>query len=183
MELKGEAKLLRIFLGESDKAKHTPLYDVIVREAKDMGLAGATVWRGIEGFGATSRIRTSRILDLSTDLPIIVEIVDLEEKIDRFLPKLHDLFESVGCGGLITIEKVQIIKVYPRKRIRLPTRSCDNLRQGRAYPGRKEILPAVRCKKCLRLAFDQLETPQAALMLPGPSRMKLPFPPLILQGS
>jgi uncharacterized protein len=110
MELKGEAKLLRIFLGESDKVKHAPLYDVIVREARDMGLAGTTVWRGIEGFGATSRIRTSRILDLSTDLPIIVEIVDLEERIDRFLPKLHDLFESTGCGGLITIEKVQIIK-------------------------------------------------------------------------
>jgi uncharacterized protein len=115
MELKGEAKLLRIFLGESDKAKHTPLYDVIVREARDMGLAGTTVWRGIEGYGATSRIRTSRILDLSTDLPIIVEIVDLEEKIDRFLPKLHDLFESVGCGGLITLEKVQIIKYTHEK--------------------------------------------------------------------
>jgi uncharacterized protein len=110
MELKGEAKLLRIFLGESDKSKHAPLYDVIVRNAKDAELAGATVWRGIEGFGAASRIRTSRILDLSTDLPIIVEIVDLEEKIDRFLPTLHDLFESTGCGGLVTIEKVQIIK-------------------------------------------------------------------------
>ncbi len=92
------------------QAKHAPLYEVIVKEAKNAGLAGATVWRGIEGFGAASRIRTSRILDLSTDLPIIVEIVDVEDKIDRFLPKLHDLFESVGCGGLITLEKVQIIK-------------------------------------------------------------------------
>jgi len=115
MELKGEAKLLRIFLGESDKVRHTPLYESIVRYAKDAGLAGATVWRGIEGFGATSRIRTSRILDLSTDLPVIVEIVDHEGRIDQFLPKLHDLFESVGCGGLITIEKVQIIKYSPAK--------------------------------------------------------------------
>ena len=110
MELRGEAKLLRMFLGESDKARHAPLYEVIVREAKNAGLAGATVWRGIEGFGATSRIRTSRILDLSTDLPVVIEIVDLEEKIDGFLPTLHELFESSGCGGLITLEKVQIIK-------------------------------------------------------------------------
>jgi uncharacterized protein len=115
MELKGEAKLLRIFLGESDKAAHSPLYDVIVKQAKEAGLAGATVWRGIEGFGATSRIRTTRILDLSTDLPIIVEIVDYEERIDAFLPYLHDLFETLGCGGLMTLEKVQIIKYTSSK--------------------------------------------------------------------
>jgi len=110
MELKGEAKLLRIFLGEADKIKHTSLYEVIIREARGAGLAGATVWRGIMGYGPTSRIRSARILDLSTDLPVIVEIVDQEEKIDRFLPTVHDLFEEAQCGGLITIEKVQIIK-------------------------------------------------------------------------
>jgi PII-like signaling protein len=110
MELKGEAKLLRIFLGEADKVGHTALHEVIVREARAAGLAGATVWRGTLGFGRTSRIRTTRILDLSTDLPMIVEIVDLEERIDRFLPTLHDLFESSQCGGLVTLEKVQIIK-------------------------------------------------------------------------
>jgi uncharacterized protein len=115
MELKGEAKLLRVFLGETDRVQHGPLYDVIVRDAKSAGLAGATVWRGIEGFGATSRIRTARILDLSGDLPVIVEIVDREDKIDSFLPHLHDLFESSGCGGLVTIEKVQIIKYTPGK--------------------------------------------------------------------
>ena len=75
-----------------------------------MELAGATVWRGVMGFGPTSRIRTTRVLDLSTDLPIIVEIVDEEKKIDRFLPVLHDLFESAQSGGLITLEKVQVIK-------------------------------------------------------------------------
>ena len=110
MELKGEAKLLRIFLGEADRLQHTALYDSIVREAREAGLAGATVWRGVTGFGLSSRVRTSRILDLSTDLPIIVEIVDQEEKIDRFLPRLHDMFEAAQCGGMITMEKVQIIK-------------------------------------------------------------------------
>ncbi len=110
MELNRDAKLLRIFLGEDDKVKHTALYEAIVREARRMELAGATVWRGILGFGPTSRIRTTKILDLSTDLPIIVEIVDEADKIDRFMPLLDALFESAQCGGLITIEKVQVIK-------------------------------------------------------------------------
>jgi PII-like signaling protein len=110
MELKAEAKLLRIFLGESDKVKHVALYEAVVREARKLGLAGATAWRGIMGFGPTSRIRTARVLDLSTDLPIIVEIADDEEKIDRFIPVLHDLFESAQSGGLITMENVKVIK-------------------------------------------------------------------------
>ena len=110
MELKGEAKLLRIFLGEADKVRHTALYEVIVREARAAGLAGATVWRGVLGFGPTSRIRSAKILDLSSDLPLIVEIVDQEEKIDGFLPTLNALFEASKCGGLVTIEKVQIVK-------------------------------------------------------------------------
>ncbi|OPL18771.1 MAG: hypothetical protein AVO35_13135 [Candidatus Aegiribacteria sp. MLS_C] len=110
MELGAEAKLLRIFLGEADKVRHTSLYEVIVREARKLGLAGATVWRGIMGFGGASRIRTARILDLSTDLPIIIEIVDREERIDRFLPVLHDLFEEARSGGLMTLENVKIIK-------------------------------------------------------------------------
>jgi PII-like signaling protein len=110
MELKADAKLLRIFLGEAYKVKHTALYEIIVREARRMELAGATVWRGIMGFGLTSRIRTTKILDLSTDLPIMVEIVDEEEKINRFLPVLHDLFESAQCGGLVTMENVKVIR-------------------------------------------------------------------------
>ena len=120
MELKGEAKLLRIILGEADKLKHTALYESIIREARSQGLAGATAWRGLMGFGPTSRIRTARVLDLSTDLPVIVEIVDQEEKIDRFLPKLHELFESAQCGGLITIEKVEIIKYTHGKQDKNP---------------------------------------------------------------
>ncbi len=110
MELKQNAKLLRIFLSESDKVKHSALHEVIVREARGNGLAGATATRGILSFGATSRIHTARILDLSADLPIVVEIVDEESKIDRFLPVLHELFEAARSGGLVTVENVQVIK-------------------------------------------------------------------------
>ena len=110
MEITGEAKLLRIFIGESDKIKHTALYEVIVREARAMTLAGATVWRGMLAFGPTSRIRSAKIIDLSSDLPIIIEIVDKASRIDQFLPKLHQLFEEAQCGGLITIEKVEVIR-------------------------------------------------------------------------
>lgn len=110
MELKGEAKLLRIFLGESDKLRHVPLYEAIVKEAKSRGLAGATAWKGVLSFGPTSRVRTSKFLDLSSDLPVIIEINDEEEKINSFLPRLHEMFEAAQCGGLITIEKVQVIK-------------------------------------------------------------------------
>ena len=110
MELKGEAKLLRVFIGESDKLRHIPLYEVIVREAKTAGLAGATAWKGVMGFGPTSVIRTAKILDLSGDLPLIVEINDTEDKINAFLPKLHDIFEQSQCGGLVTMEKVQVIR-------------------------------------------------------------------------
>lgn len=110
MELKGTAKLLRVFIGEADKVGHTPLYELIVREARRLGLAGATVWQGLLSYGPTSRLRTAKSLELSTDLPIIIEIVDAEEKLDQLLPILHDLFEKAGCGGLVTMEKVEIIR-------------------------------------------------------------------------
>ena len=115
MELTGEAKLLRIFLGERDKLKHKPLYEVIVTTAKQQNLAGATVYRGILSYGAASRIHTFKILELSQDLPIVVEIIDSEDKINAFLPVLHNLFEEAGSGGLVTMEKVQIIKYVPGK--------------------------------------------------------------------
>ncbi len=110
MELEGDAKLLRIFIGESDKVQHKPLYEVIVRASKAAGLAGATVWRGLMSYGASSRIRTSKILDLSADMPVIVEIADAEAKINDFLPVLDRLFEEADSGGLVTMEKVQIIR-------------------------------------------------------------------------
>jgi len=116
MKLSGDGKLLRIFLGEMDKFEHKPLYEVIVLKAREAGLAGATVIRGIEGFGAVSRIiHTAKILRLSEDLPIIIEIVDTEENIKNFLPVIDDLFEKVGCGSMITIEKAEIIRYNPGK--------------------------------------------------------------------
>lgn len=100
-----EASLLRIFIGESDKADGRPLCEVIVEEARKQGLAGATALRGFLGFGANSRIHTSKVLRLSEDLPVVVEIVDEEKKIDAFLPELDKMMGE----GLITIEKVRVI--------------------------------------------------------------------------
>jgi hypothetical protein len=110
MHISGEAKLLRIFIGESDLSHHVPVYEKIVTEARKTGLAGATVFKGIMGYGGTSRIHTSKILRLSEDLPLIIEIVDEEGKIENFLPIVEKIFEEANCGGLITIEKATIIK-------------------------------------------------------------------------
>jgi len=105
MKLPSQAELLRIFIGETDKHKGRPLYEVIVKEARKHGMAGATVLRGRLGFGANSLIHTSKILRISEDLPIVVEIVDEPEKIELFLPTLDELIKE----GLITLEKVRII--------------------------------------------------------------------------
>jgi PII-like signaling protein len=110
MSLKGESKLLRIFVGELDKYKHVPLYEAIVREAHAQKLAGATAWRGLMSFGKTSHFHTAKILDLFMDLPVVIEIIDTEEKIERFIPVLDGMFEAAKCGGLVTIEKVQTIR-------------------------------------------------------------------------
>jgi PII-like signaling protein len=110
MQIKGEAKLLRIFLGESDKIHSTTVYEKIVMEARKAELAGATVFKGIMGFGGRSRIHTSKILRLSEDMPLTIEIVDEEGKIDLFIPIIEKIFEEANCGGLITIEKANIIK-------------------------------------------------------------------------
>lgn len=117
MEIKGEAKLVRIFIGESDVLHHIPVYERIVQEAKKFQLAGATVFKGVMGFGGRSRIHTSKILRLSEDMPMIIEIVDEEEKIEKFLPILHDIFQEADCGGLITMEKAEIIKYVVHKKI------------------------------------------------------------------
>ena len=105
MKVPREGQLLRVFVGESDRWKGRPLFEAIVQEARDRGLAGATVFRGFEGFGAHSRIHTSRILRLSEDLPILIEIVDAEEKIQGFLPVLDDMVQE----GLVTVEKATVI--------------------------------------------------------------------------
>jgi PII-like signaling protein len=105
MKIPREGQLLRIFVGESDRWKGKPLFEAIVQEARQQGLAGATVFRGFEGFGARSRIHTSRILRLSEDLPILVEIVDAEDKIQAFLPVLDGMVQE----GLVTVEKATVI--------------------------------------------------------------------------
>ncbi|HSD62803.1 MAG TPA: DUF190 domain-containing protein [Ignavibacteriaceae bacterium] len=110
MEIKGNAKLIRIFVGETDLIKHIPVYERIVLEARKNHLAGATVIKGVMGFGKTSIIHTSKILRLSENMPILIEIVDEEEKIQNFLPIIHDIFEEARSGGLITMEKVEILK-------------------------------------------------------------------------
>ena len=106
MKLEGDGFLLRIYLGEQDKWHHTPLYEAIVLKAREMHLAGATVLRGPMGFGKSSRLHTAKILRLSMDLPLVIEIVDSEEKINAFLPMLDPM---IG-GGLVTLEKVKVIE-------------------------------------------------------------------------
>ena len=110
MEIRGNAKLLRIFIGENDRHGSVSLYERIVLKAKESGLAGATVFKGIMSFGGTSRIHTSKILRLSDDLPLIIEIVDEEKKIDDFIHLINQIFDEANCGGLITLEKAEIIK-------------------------------------------------------------------------
>ncbi len=105
MQVPKQAVLLRIFLGEDDRADGRPLYEAIVLKARDMHLAGATVLRGPLGFGRTSRLHTAKILRLSQDLPVVIEIVDKEERIQGFLPVLDGMVDE----GLITVEKVHII--------------------------------------------------------------------------
>ena len=99
-----EGHLLRIFLGENDRHEGLPLYEWLVREARSRGLAGATVLRGLAGFGANSRVHTAKVLRLSTDLPIVVEIVDTIERIEAFLP----VVDAVVKEGLATVEKVDV---------------------------------------------------------------------------
>ena len=104
MTLPEEGQLLRIFIGESDKHGKQPLYEWIVRKAREFGLAGATVFRGLEGFGAHSRVHTAKVLRLSSDLPIVIEIVDTPDKIGQFMPIIDDAITE----GLATLEKATI---------------------------------------------------------------------------
>jgi PII-like signaling protein len=106
MQIPHEAVLLRIFIGESDRWHHQPLFEAIVLKARELHLAGATVLRGPMGFGKSSRLHTAKILRLSMDLPLVIEMVDSEEKINEFLPVLDGM---IG-GGLVTVEKVKVIE-------------------------------------------------------------------------
>jgi uncharacterized protein len=110
MKLEGEGKLLRIFVGEADRLEHKPLYEQLVLKAREMGLAGATVLRGIQGFGAHSRMHTAKILRLSEDLPVVIEIVDGEEKVDAFAVIAGVMIEQAGVGAMITEERAHVIR-------------------------------------------------------------------------
>ena len=110
MQIPKQALLLRIFIGEDDAFNGAPLYEAIVLKARETHLAGATVLRGAMGFGASSRLHTTKILRLSEDLPLVIEIVDSEDKINEFLPVLDGMMSS----GLITLEKVQVLQYGTR---------------------------------------------------------------------
>ncbi len=105
MELPRESALLRIFIGESEKFEGKPAYEAIVLKARELNMAGATVIRGIMGFGKTSRIHTAKVLEMSGDLPLIVEIVDTEDKLNNLIP----VIEKMHKGGMVTLEKVRVI--------------------------------------------------------------------------
>ena len=113
MHALGEARLLRIYVGEKDRVSGRPLYEHLVRAARERGLAGATVLRGIEGFGASSLLHTARLLRLSDDLPIVIEIADKEERIREFVDELDAVFDAAGCGGMVTLEKVDVLVYKP----------------------------------------------------------------------
>jgi PII-like signaling protein len=106
MKITGSAQRIRIFVGESARYHHQPLYHAIVLKAREMGMAGATVCRAFEGYGASSRIRSANLLDLSADLPVVIEIVDSQEYVERFLPILDGMVDK----GLITVDTVHVVK-------------------------------------------------------------------------
>ena len=105
MKIPTEGKLLRVFVGESDRWEDEPLYEAIVTRARAAGLAGATAWKGFVGFGAHSRVHTASVLRLSDDLPVVIEIVDAPEKIEAFLPELDRMVHE----GLVTLERAEVI--------------------------------------------------------------------------
>ena len=115
MNLQGQSRLLRIFAGEDDRIGHDLLYEKILFSAREHGLAGGTVIKGIMSYGASSHVHRAKLIELSEDLPIIIEIIDSAEKIEAFLPVVNELFEQCGKGGLITIENVEVIYYKSKK--------------------------------------------------------------------
>lgn len=115
MNLQGQSKLLRIFTGEDDRIGHDLLYEKILFAAREKGLAGGTVIKGIMSYGASSHVHRARLIELSEDLPVIIEIVDRAEKIDGFLPVVNNLFEQCGRGGLITLENIEVLYYQSKK--------------------------------------------------------------------
>lgn len=110
MKIEGKGKMLKIYIGEADRYKGRPLYDAIVRKLREEGVAGATVIKGIEGFGAHSRLHTSKLLRLSEDLPIVIEVVDRPERIEKIIPILDQMISE---GMVMLVNDVEIIKYSP----------------------------------------------------------------------
>ena len=113
MGISEQAVLLRIFIGESDRLGHLPLHEAIVKRARTEGIAGATVLKGVLGYGASDHIRTSKLLDLSGDMPMVIEIVDEESKVEAFRPVIAEMMDASGKGGLVTLENIRVIRYAP----------------------------------------------------------------------
>jgi PII-like signaling protein len=113
MQVPRDAVLLRIFVGENDRLAHEPLYEAIVMRARELHLAGATVLRGPLGFGHSSRIHTTKLLEMSSDLSYVIEIVDKDEKVQSFLPELDKMMIESNGSGLVTLEHVQVLQYGP----------------------------------------------------------------------
>lgn len=116
MRQDSEATLLSIYVGEADKMQHRPLYAAIIEAAREHGLAGATAWRGLMAYGANSVIHTTRLLDLSADLPVVVEIIDETSKVDAFCDVLDKLFEGADAGVLVTVQSIGVRRYLPSSR-------------------------------------------------------------------
>ncbi len=114
--IRGEGKLIRIFVGEADRFRGRPFFEGVVLAAREMGLGGATVLRGVQGFGANSVLHTSRLLRLSEDLPVVVEIVEMAERIEPFVRHVESMFDEAGCGGLVTLERAEVIRYSATRR-------------------------------------------------------------------
>lgn len=116
MRVRGDGKLVRIFIGEGDRIGGRPLFEAIVYLAREMGLGGATVLRGVEGYGADSIVHTARLLRLSEDLPMVIEVVESEEALEPFIERVEAMLDEANCGGLITLERADIIRYKPEQR-------------------------------------------------------------------
>ncbi|MCF8360669.1 MAG: DUF190 domain-containing protein [Prolixibacteraceae bacterium] len=116
MELKGKAKLLKIYTGESDRVSGKLLYEAIVEKARKEGLAGATVYRGVMSFGASHSIHTMKIFALSGDLPMVIEVIDSNENIENFVPKLNEILDKTGKGALVFVEDIEIVRYRKGKK-------------------------------------------------------------------
>jgi len=114
MELSEDSKLLRIFIGDMDKIGHQPLYEAILFAARKNGMAGCTVLKGVMSFGASTRVHTVKLIEICDDLPVVVEIIDHDEKIKPFVEVVNELMEKANCGGLITIEKATVLYYKPK---------------------------------------------------------------------